>query len=333
MLLDLIVIGADESSSTQVNPVSESKATSGSDSMTGAENLTSTEMLFRGTLGTGKRFVFNDPEYSTKFEGLMTGIMPLTTAKGNQPIGPTTLTGVLKQGEWERLVDTNNIYFGNKKVEDYQKNDIIFDGNADIARVYLPVKGDGSPDTESMQDFKEAMNEYDKNKDNMSPTDITRLFLNHGFSVKVNPDKTIEATAVGTDVKPFLVTYGFTNDASSLIDDNILSDERPAGLRQLDKNESEGVKVIENIAYTIGRGKDALNLKPTEGFIERLFTGTRRYKGIVFMPERPNASVEASAMVGAGPRAVPNSEEDVRRILNTTSGNIYVPTNTSALNE
>ena len=35
-------------------------------------------------------------------------------------IGPTTLFGVLKNGEWERLVDTDKIYFGNKKVETYQ---------------------------------------------------------------------------------------------------------------------------------------------------------------------------------------------------------------------
>ena len=118
----------------------------------------------RGTFRNWK----NKDLYSTilkivlNLKGLITGTMAFTTAKGNQPMGATTLFGVLKQGEWERLVDTNNIYFGNKKVENYQQNDVIFDGMSDIGRVYLPVKSDGSPDNASMAEFRQVMDIYDK---------------------------------------------------------------------------------------------------------------------------------------------------------------------------
>jgi len=101
MLLDLVVMGTDESSSTKVKPVSAEMAKTGnsSESTTGTTRLTETEMLMRGTLGTGQRFIFNDPENSTKFEGLITGTMAFTTAKDNKPMGATTLFGALKQGE------------------------------------------------------------------------------------------------------------------------------------------------------------------------------------------------------------------------------------------
>jgi hypothetical protein len=72
-------------------------------------------MFIRGTLSSGATMKFNDPEFAAKYEGLLFGQMPLVTPKGD-PIGPTILENVLKNGEYEKYVDRNNIYFGNNKV-------------------------------------------------------------------------------------------------------------------------------------------------------------------------------------------------------------------------
>lgn len=332
MLLDLVVMGTDVSESSKISPISEGKAVSGSDAenLSGGKHLTETEMLMRGTLGTGQRFIFNDPENSTKFEGLITGTMAFTSAKDNKPIGPTTLFGVLKNGEWERLVDTDKIYFGNKKVETYQWNDIVFDGSSDIARVYLPVNSDGSPDNASMAEFRQVIDQYNQNKDGMTASEVQRLFRNSGFNVKINEDKTLEVTAQGADVKPFLISYAYTNEASDLPTDN--DDENNGGLRRLKNNELQGMKAFEDMAWTVGSGKSATNLKPKEGFFGRL-GGTKRYKGIVYMPERAGASATASSMVGSGPKAPVVSEAQVMSNIRNVSGTPFVTTNTSLLNE
>lgn len=310
MLLDLVVIGTNESSSTKITPISESKAVSGSDGgegLTGSRPMTPLQMLMSGTLNTGNQFSFNDPEVNAMFKGLMTGSAALTSVNG-KPLGPTTLTGVLKEG-WEQLVNTDKIYFGDKQISTYQMSDVIVDGMSDIARVYLPVKSDGSPDTDSLRSYQQLMLQYNDNKDNMSIGEIQKVFRESGFNVKVNADKTLDVSAVGSDVRPFMIAYGYTNEGSALAEDN-LSTEKPAGLKKLTSEEKEGMKTFEDIAWTIGSGKNTSSLKPKQGFFGRL-GGTDRYKGIIFMPLREGADAIAFAMQGDGPRKPAFSEADV----------------------
>lgn len=202
---------------------------------------------------------------------------------------------------------------------------------SDIGRVYLPVKSDGSPDNASMAEFRQVMDIYDKNKDSMSKSEVQRLFRNSGFMVEINEDNTLEVSAVGGNVKPFLIAYGYTNDASSLTEDN--TNATVGGLRRLEKNEAEGMKSIEDIAWTGGSGKDTYSLKPKEGAVKKLFTGTDRYKGIIYMPERSGATATASSMVGSGPRSLPVSESQVMSNMRNTSGVPFITTNTSVFNE
>lgn len=339
MLLDLIIMGTDASTSTTVRPISEGKATTGSDSggldAKNTDRLTETQMLLKGTLQTGQRFIFNDPENASKFDGLIVGQMAFTTAKDNKPMGSTTLFGVLKQGEWERLVDTENIHFGNRKVANYQQNDIVFDGMSDITQVYLPVKVDGSPDNDSMAEFRKVMDQYKENKDNMSNSEIRRLFANSGFTVTINDDKTLDVRAAGSDVKPFLIAYGYTTEGSDLIKENIEDPQtkNTGGLRKLTGVEKDGMKSWENMGYTVGSGKNTMNLKPTVGFLNRFFTGTDRYKGIVYMPLRAGATATAAAMVGSGPRSQPVFEEQVAHNLRSSSNNLFAQTDISSLYE
>jgi hypothetical protein len=108
----------DETKSMSIKPVSEEMAKTGTsgESMTGAKNMNNIQTMLKGTFATGKRMTYNDPEYASKFEGLVLGSVP-TTAVDGSPTGPTTLTGLLKAGGHENYVDTNNLYFGNKKLQ------------------------------------------------------------------------------------------------------------------------------------------------------------------------------------------------------------------------
>jgi hypothetical protein len=118
MLLDLATMIPDETKSMSIKPVSEEMAKTGTsgESMTGAKNMNNIQTMLKGTFATGKRMTYNDPEYASKFEGLVLGSVP-TTAVDGSPTGPTTLTGLLKAGGHENYVDTNNLYFGNKKLQ------------------------------------------------------------------------------------------------------------------------------------------------------------------------------------------------------------------------
>ena len=76
------------------------------------KNMNQTQMMMSGTLSSGQHFMFNDPEYNSKFSGLIMGKTPTITpdTKANS-IGATTLSGLLFSG-YSSLVETDNIYFG-----------------------------------------------------------------------------------------------------------------------------------------------------------------------------------------------------------------------------
>ena len=330
MLLDLVVIGANESTSTQVNPISESKAKSGSESgsesLTGAKNMTPVELLMDGTFNTGNQFTFNDPETNSKFQGMMTGSMALTSIDG-KPIGPTTLFGVLKEG-WEQLVNTENMYFGNRKIESRHLNEIIIDGMSDVARVLLPVDNSGKPDNASLQEYQELMKYYNSNKEGMSKAEVQKLFNNSGFEVTVNEDKSLNVSKMGANVQPFLIAYAYTNEGSDLPEEN--SDVNSGGLRALKGVEKANMKSFEEAAWTRGSGKSRVDFTPSEGFFGRLF-GTERYKGVVYMSIREGGDVLAGATQGAGPKKPAYSVSNTMYNAQNSSQNSYVKSDISLL--
>ena len=330
MLLDLVVIGANESTSTQVNPISESKAKSGSESgsesLTGAKNMTPIELLMDGTFNTGNQFTFNDPETNSKFQGMMTGSMALTSIDG-KPIGPTTLFGVLKEG-WEQLVNTENMYFGNRKIESRHLNEIIIDGMSDVARVLLPVDNSGKPDNASLQEYQELMKYYNSNKEGMSKAEVQKLFNNSGFEVTVNEDKSLNVSKMGANVQPFLIAYAYTNEGSDLPEEN--SDVNSGGLRTLKGVEKDNMKSFEDAAWTRGSGKSRVDFTPSEGFFGRLF-GTERYKGVVYMSIREGGDVLAGATQGAGPKKPAYSVSNTMYNAQNSSQNSYVKSDISLL--
>lgn len=327
MLLDLAIIIPDNTESMLINPVSEGTAKTGAsgESMTGAKNMSNIQTMLKGTFTTGKRMTYNDPEYASKFEGLVLGSVP-TTAVDGSPTGPTTLTGLLKTGGHENYVDTNNLYFGNKKLQPWQWEQIVVDGRSDISHVFLPVDAQGNPDNASLEMYKSVMDEYNANKDNMSRAEIQRLFNNAGFQVQINDDKSLDVKMVGSDVKPFLITTGYTNNVvRDLIEDN--NDPESGGIRQLDRGENANLKGLIKSGWVIGSGKNATNIEPTS-----FWKNESLYKGMVYMRLRDNYTVRADSMLGDGPKNPAYSAEQVMYHNQGTSGNSFISTSASDLN-
>lgn len=328
LLLDLIVMSTDTTSSYAIDPISDAKATKGSDGgedLTGAKNMNQTQMMMSGTLSSGQHFVFNDPEYNSKFSGLIMGKTPTITPdnKANS-IGATTLSGLLFSG-YSSLVETDNIYFGNNKVTRAQLEDVIIDGMADVAYVLLPSNLDGSPDNQSLEEYKILIEKYKADKDNMTVSQIKRMFSNSGFTVDIDENKEISVSKTGTNVKPFLITFGYTNDGSSLPDDN--DDPNNGGLRKLNREESKGMARFEEQAWTLGSGRNVENWKPKTNIFNR-----SRYKGVIYMPVRHGGSVIADAIPGAGPKKPAYSDAQVRFTSQNSSNSPYVKANINELN-
>lgn len=327
MLLDLAIMIPDETKSMSIKPVSEEMAKTGTsgESMTGAKNMNNIQTMLKGTFATGKRMTYNDPEYASKFEGLVLGSVP-TTAIDGSPTGPTTLTGLLKTGGHENYVDTNNLYFGNKKLRPWQWEQIVVDGRSDIAHVLLPVDKHGNPDNASLEMFKSVMDEYNANKDNMSRIDIQKLFNNAGFQVKINDDKSLDVRKVGSDVKPFLIVTGYTNNVvRDLIEDN--DDPESGGIRKLDRGENANLKGLIKSGWKIGSGKNAVDIEPTSFWRDESL-----YKGMIYMRLRDNYTVRADSMLGDGPKHPAYTAEQVMYHNQNTSGNSFISTSVSDLN-
>jgi hypothetical protein len=244
LLLDLIVMGTDTSNSTRINPLKNAKG-EGDGSGTNlahAGRSSNFEMLLKGTFASGSTMKFNDPDYSSKLEGLLLGQMPLVTPEG-KPIGPTVLDTIIKNAGYEKYVDTNNMYFGNTKINPWQRKSIALDGSGTLAHVLMPVDNEGRPDMKSLELFRKIYDIYNKNKDSLSPVEIQKMFNDAGFNISIDSNKNIDVTRSGTNVKPFLVTQGYTNSAANdLVEGN--DNYNNGGLRRLNDDDNSNMKPI-----------------------------------------------------------------------------------------
>ena len=333
LLLDLVQFSTDHSESYSVKPVTTDQASgeksgSSSSKSPAGKNMNNPQMMIHGTLGRGEKFEFNDPDGGTVFSGITIGTSALTDPQGAS-LRATTLDRVLGTG-WNQVVDINNVFFGNKKVHPTQLREIATDGMSEMGTVYLPVDPrTGGPDNNSLQLFRQAMDKYEEMKDDPSFTtqDIEAMFNSVSFDVTINPDKSIDVKAQGGNVKPFWVTFAYTNDASDLVNEN--NDPNVGGLTKLSKNEHNAITPITDQAFTVynREGGDPINIRPN-----KRLKSERTYKGIVAIPLRDGATANIDALVGAGPKKPDYYEGDVRQMAQHTSGVPFNQTSSQTLN-
>lgn len=318
IIKEMLVSNTDISTSTEITPQSQEDI-EGSGSSKGLQSLTNYQMYHKDKLSdTSSQFIFNDPKLGVLFKGYVGASGPLLT-ENDEVIPMTTLDTVVTKLGYSRIVDSSKIFFGNKKVNPEERNNIIFDGET-TQKVYMPVDSEGKPDYEEFKHFKEIYSLYEANKNIWSARDAEKYFNKEGYNIKIddiNGDKIIRDNS---QVKPFLVMYGYTNDATSLIDGN---DQDI--IRKLSSKEEDLIVPRLESVWTIGTGKNKINYTPEKPGWD---FGEDYYKGIITIPYRKEHAAIVDAISGKGPKDKVSTIGDVqwnlREMNNAGAANAHI---------
>lgn len=242
-----------------------------------ASKTTSKENSF-GLLHSGKvgrqEIMWNDPLSNKTYQLQATGSGVLTNPNGTS-IGTETWDRILN-GVTGQVVDTNAVYFGNKKAtpDDLQK--MVYN-NTEAARVYMPVDSDGAPDYAGLQQIQALEKEVNKHPE-WSAQRINDFWKDHGKEyIKVNDNKVyIE----NSRFKPFLLATAYTTDEAAVSKGN-------SKIRALSGEEEDEMKETMDATWKKN------NISAPTG---RLWT--TYYKGSVAIPYRPYSSYYAAATTG-----------------------------------
>lgn len=310
LIYDMLISNTESTVVSKISPESPTQVY-GSKSTANEESLTNFQMFHKDKLRDPlDKFSFNDPELGVLFKGSIGASGALVTAK-DQSIPMATVETILTKLGFNQFLDPNKMYFGDKKMDQAERNNVIFDGS-DVAKVYMPVDSQGAPDYNKFELFKKIYKHYEENKDSLSSGEIETLFLENGFNIDLDKNKVLVAN---NSVKPFLVMYGYTNDATSLIDNN-------NWIRKLSKNEEDYFVPKLEAIWTVGQGKNAVNHTPDK------FLGVNYFKGIVTIPYRKGYAAIVDAQVGQGPKDKTTQIIDHQR--NIINSNIIQPNNGDA---
>lgn len=304
-LMEMILAGTDEKVSNNIT-AKELPGTSASDK---SRSLTQYQLFHKDKLMTpNTTFALNDPKYGILFRGAIGGVSPIITTDGEN-VGMNTISTILSSG-YNQIVKGDEVFFGSKKVDQGNLNNIIYDGQ-DAAKVYMPTTNNGEPDYKAFAEFKDIYAVYDANKANWSARQSEGYFKQHGYNLQideVNDNGTIgKVIRDNKYVKPFLVMYGYTNDATSLVDDN-----QDWLIKLTNQEEKSIVPQLEQI-WTVGKGKAVKNLTPSK------FLGEDYYKGMVAIPYKPEAAAIIDAQVHQGPKDNISVIGDIQRNLKYSS--------------
>ena len=141
-------------------------------------------------------------------------------------------------------------------------------------------------------------------------TEVCNKYYEDGEKIKVIRDN--------ARVKPFLVMYGYTNDATDLIGGN------EKWLNKLSSSEEDSVMPWLDQIWTIKSGKTTKSIKP-----EKFFNIEEYWKGMVAIPYKKESASIVNSMVGQGPREVVTTIGDSQRNL-AYSSNAPLNANVSA---
>ena len=270
------------------------------------KSLTNYQMFHNDKLrNPDMTFAFNDPKMNVLFRGAMGATGQLTTPDG-EAIPMTTVSSVLNSGIGQ-IVKGNEVFFGGKKIDPSDLHNIIYDGQ-DAAKVYMPVGRNGAPDFDAFKKFKELYAVYEINKDNWSAKEAENYFNKEGYKLQIDEryedGKKIKVIRENDSVKPFLIMYGYTNDATDLVKDNT------DWLTKLSSQETNSVVPRLEQVWTVGKGKDSKNLTPN-----KFFNSEDYYKGMIAVPYRKESAAIVDAQVKQGPLAKQPTILDVQRNL------------------
>ena len=304
----------DESSITKLDYPAGMNKEDGSGDGSGStkqHNLGSLENLMDGSLGTTIYTLNNpnDPSYSLNLVGNTIG--QVTTA--NEDIVPaTTLTNTFDSGIG-KLIDKNNIYFGDQKISQALFNKIIYNGE-EVAKVWMPVNALGEVDFNLLPLFQAAEEEI-KNKNITSPGDKNAIYQKH--RVPMSLDASGKPNNFGK-VQEYLVFTGASSTAITKPSKNAYVFELPDDMQDLEKERLE-------LIYKKSGNKD----NPVEYPDNNNWFGLSNVvKGPVFMKLTNTAKQDAAMMVKKGSLVnTPTLQQDLinqnKNTINASSYNLF----------
>lgn len=274
-------------------------------------NLGSLENLMDGSLGTTIYTLNNptDPSYSLNLVGNSIG--QVTTA--NEDIVPaTTLTNTFDSGIG-KLIDKNNIYFGDQKIPQALFNKIIYNGE-EVAKVWMPVNALGEIDFNLLPLFQAAEEEI-KNKNITSPGDKNAIYQKH--RVPMSLDASGKPNNFGK-VQEYLVFTGASSTAITKPSKNAYVFELPDDMQDLEKERLE-------LIYKKSGNKDNPLEYPDDN---NWFGLSNVIKGPVFMKLTNTAKQDAAMMVKKGSLVnTPTLQQDLinqkKNTINASSYNLF----------
>ena len=304
----------DESSITKLDYPAGMNKEDGSGDGSGStkqHNLGSLENLMDGSLGTTIYTLNdpNDPSYSLNLVGNTIG--QVTTA--NEDIVPaTTLTNTFDSGIG-KLIDKNNIYFGDQKISQALFNKIIYNGE-EVAKVWMPVNALGEIDFNLLPLFQAAEEEI-KNKNITSPGDKNAIYQKH--RVPMSLDASGKPNNFGK-VQEYLVFTGASSTAITKPSKNSYVFELPDDMQDLEKERLE-------LIYKKSGSKDNPLEYPDDN---NWFGLSNVIKGPVFMKLTNTAKQDAAMMVKKGSLVnTPTLQQDLinqnKNTINASSYNLF----------
>lgn len=221
--------------------------------------------------------------------------------QGNH-IGKTSVENLLNSSGLRSIINADNgIFFGDQKVDLDNLSTISYDGKG-LLRTILPVRSDGSPNFDLLDEYSKAQAEFLLSS--QTQEDKIRIFKDQekypGLSQLVTPDGEFDKSKFA----PFIVISGITTDGLTDIDK-----ENNTFITEV-KQTPELVQQLKN-SLAVGSGKNIQYPEIDEyGWTEVLSLGINGYdhvfKGNVFIPVNMNKS---SAVIGGNQNIDINSAQ------------------------
>ncbi|MGV8961987.1 MAG: hypothetical protein ACOH2V_01220 [Candidatus Saccharimonadaceae bacterium] len=225
-IMGMLEAGTDISTTSDISTIANPKTGRSGDSGSEGKIAPTPVELFHGDrlYKPGTTYQINNPTAGIQLDMAATGIAPLYSISAHgETVGPSPVSQIMIKDNLQTLINPKQAYIGDTPVDMYSFGELAYSGD-DVAKVYIPVKSDGSPDLASMEKFKGVYDTFQANKNKWSIAESEKFFRTNNF-----PGVTIRQI-VGSDgvasqeviennmVKPFLALPVLTNSASELSD-------------------------------------------------------------------------------------------------------------------
>lgn len=261
-------------------------------------NQTPMEQLINGDLNKTS-FQLINPDKSPigmTLQGSLMGSIP--DLKGN-PLPKAPMSRVLNSGIGT-TVDQNKITIGNKKLQPYELDKVIYAGG-EVINTMAPANADGTVNLKLLESFNDA-NKFIENKHITSPAEKNAVYMRYGLPF-VHIDNN-GATIPTQHLKQFLVTHAYTtNGVNSAVDND--------WIHTIDDSEQKNYTKMLTDIYT--QYKLPFPAAPS------WFTSNKVIQVPVFMPVLQGAQNTVSSYQGHGSSVHANTlaEDLVRQKTNT----------------